>query len=38
MAVMNYTGYIPTGRQTYYPPKDRPLFPTVPYTPCPRVK
>lgn len=38
MAGMNNTGYIPNGGQTYYPPRERPDVPTVPYTPCPRVK
>lgn len=38
MAGMNHTGYFPNGGQTYYPPKERPYVPTVPYTPCPRVK
>ena len=35
---MNNTGYIPNGGQTFYPPKYRPEVPTLPYTPCPRVK
>ena len=37
MAGMNDTGYIPNGGQTYYPAKDRPDVPTVPYTPCRRT-